>query len=253
MKFRKLYTIILAAGKGTRMKSDIPKVLHKIDGKELVKYVIEQALEAGSDEIWLVTGHKGEMVIEATRDYSVKYVEQKEQLGTGHAVMQADEQLNGKNGDVLILCGDVPLLRPDTLVGFKNAHYDSGSSASVMTTDLNDPYGYGRIVKDKTGSIIRIVEQKDASEDEKKIKEINSGVYIIDSQDLFSSLRHISSDNASGEYYLTDVISIIKKNNKKVSTYKISDATEISGINTTEQLEYAESIIRGRKLNGEIK
>ena len=250
---KKLYTIILAAGKGTRMKSDLPKVLHKIDGKELVKYVIEQALEAGSDEIWLVTGHKGEMVIEATGDYSVKYVEQKEQLGTGHAVMQAAGPLKEKIGDVLILCGDVPLLRPQTLIGFKNAHHDSKSSASVLTTDLDDPYGYGRIVKDDSGNIIKIVEQKEASEAENRIKEINSGVYLINCKDLFYSLQHISSDNASGEYYLTDVVSVMKNNNKKISTYKIADSTEISGINTIEQLERAESIIKARILKEDIK
>jgi len=244
---KSLITLILAAGKGTRMKSDLPKVIHKIDGKELVKYVIRQAKETGSSEIWLITGHKSELVREATKDLEVNYVEQKEQLGTGHAVMQAEDALKGKSGDVLILCGDVPLLKPSTLKKFRDYHVRSNAIATVMTTEFDDPFGYGRIIKDISGNIIRIVEQKDANQEEKAVKEINSGVYIIDKDELFNSLKHISSDNASREYYLTDVIGILKKQNKKVGTYLIADNTEILGINTIEQLETAESIIRSRK------
>ncbi|MBU4487088.1 MAG: NTP transferase domain-containing protein [Candidatus Delongbacteria bacterium] len=243
---KKLITLILAAGKGKRMKSDLPKVIHKINGRELVKYVIDQAKETGSDEIWLITGHKSELVREATRELGVNYVEQKEQLGTGHAVLQAEEKLKGKSGDVLILCGDVPLLKPSTLKKFRELHNSSNSVATVMTTEFDDPFGYGRIIKDLSGNIIRIVEQKDANEEEKAIKEINSGVYIIDKSELFDSLKHISSDNASREYYLTDVIGILTMQNKKVKTYLIKDNTEILGINTVEQLKLAESIIKSR-------
>lgn len=244
---KKLITLILAAGLGKRMKSDLPKVIHKIDGKELVKYVIAQARETGSDEIWLIIGHKGEMVREATKELSVNYVEQKEQLGTGHAVMQAEKVLEGKSGDVLILCGDVPLLKPETLISLRKYHSASGSVATVLTTEFDDPFGYGRIIKDKNGNILRIVEQKDASEEEKSVKEINSGVYIIDRNELFSSLKNISSDNASREYYLTDVIGILTAQNKIVTTFLTKDNTEIQGINTLEQLEQAESIIKARK------
>lgn len=240
---KKLITLILAAGKGTRMKSDLPKVIHKIKGKELVKFVIDQAKNAGSDDIWLITGHKSELVEAATAGLGVKYVLQKEQLGTGHAVMQAEDVLKDASGDVLILCGDVPLLKPETLKKFREHHIDSGAVATVMTTDFEDPFGYGRIVKNSDGQIIRIVEQKDASEEEKKIREINSGVYIIDKDALFSSLKNISSDNAGREYYLTDVIGILKNKNAKVGTFKIRDNNEILGINTIEQLRIAESII----------
>lgn len=244
---KKLITLILAAGLGKRMKSDLPKVIHRINGKELVKYVISQATDTGSDEIWLIIGHKGELVREATKDLGVNYVEQKEQLGTGHAVMQAEKVLEGKSGDILILCGDVPLLRSETLINMRKFHKSSGAVATVLTTEFNDPFGYGRIIKDNKGNILRIVEQKDASEEEKSVKEINSGVYIIDKNELFSSLKHISSDNAGGEYYLTDVIGILTGQNKKVSTFLTHDNTEIQGINTIEQLLQAESIILARK------
>ncbi|MDY0017259.1 MAG: NTP transferase domain-containing protein [Candidatus Delongbacteria bacterium] len=243
---RKLYTLILAAGMGKRMRSDLPKVIHKINNRELVKYVIDQAKGAGSDDIWLIVGHKKEMVIEATKNLGVNYTEQKEQLGTGHAVMQAESPLEGKTGDVLILCGDVPLLRVETLLKFREFHEKSGCSATVMTTEFDDPFGYGRIVKDPEGNIIKIVEEKDAEKDEKKIKEINSGVYIIDKNELFGSLKNISSDNAGKEYYLTDVIGIMKGRGKKIGTYKISDNTEIQGINTLEQLSIAEGIMNSR-------
>ena len=244
---KKLITVILAAGKGTRMKSDLPKVVHKINGKELIKYVIDQAKKAGSDEILLVTGHKKNVVIKATSGLGVRYAEQEEQLGTGHAVMQAEEFLKDINGDVLILCGDVPLLKPQTLIGLRQHHDLSSNSATVLTTEFDDPAGYGRIIKDKNGEILKIIEQKDANEEEKKVKEINSGVYIIDKDDLFDSLKHISSDNAGNEYYLTDVIGILKRKDKKVGTYRIQNNKEILGINTIEQLKFAESIISAGK------
>lgn len=243
---KNLITLILAAGLGKRMKSDLPKVIHKINGKELVKYVIAQAKETGSNEIWLIIGHKGEMVREATKNLNVNYVVQNEQLGTGHAVMQAEKVLEGKTGDVLILCGDVPLLKPETLINLRNYHVKRGSVATVLTTEFEDPFGYGRIIKDSSGNITRIVEQKDAGEEEKKVKEINSGVYIIDKTELFNSLKHISSDNASREYYLTDVIGILSEQKKKVGTYLVKDNTEIQGINTLEQLAQAESIMNAR-------
>ncbi len=243
---RKLYTVILAAGLGKRMRSDLPKVIHKINGKELVKYVISQAKEAGSDEIWLVIGHKGELVKDATKGLGVNYVIQNEQLGTGHAVMQAEKALEGKTGDVLILCGDVPLLRPQTIKELRDNHAASGAVATVLTTEFYDPFGYGRIIKDGSGNILRIVEEKDASEEEKAVKEINSGVYIIDRNELFDSLKNISSDNAGKEYYLTDVIGVMKSKGKKIGTHFISDNTEIQGINTVEQLKAAECIMKER-------
>ncbi|MCK4981121.1 MAG: UDP-N-acetylglucosamine pyrophosphorylase, partial [Candidatus Delongbacteria bacterium] len=168
-------------------------------------------------------------------------------LGTGHAVMQAEDVLQEKEGDVLILCGDVPVLKGETLTKFRDFHNSSGSVATVMTTKFDDPFGYGRIITNENGEILKIVEQKDASEEEKEVKEINSGVYIIDLKELFTSLDSITSDNAGNEYYLTDVIAILKNKGKKVLTYLIEDNSEILGINTVEQLKEAESIILARK------
>ena len=238
-----LYTIILAAGKGTRMKSDLPKVLHKINDKELVKYVIEQAQGVDSKEICLVVGYKHELVREAIGDSDVVYAEQKEQLGTGHAVIQAESVLKNKVGNVLILCGDVPLLKVETLQKLKEDHAASGAVATILTTNFEDPFGYGRIIKDENNSVLKIVEQKDASEDEKKITEVNSGVYIIDAEELFSALGSIDSDNAQNEYYLTDVIGIFTGQNKLVSTYTITNNDEILGINTLDQLAQATKIL----------
>ena len=241
----KLYTIILAAGKGTRMKSDLPKVLHKINDKELVKFVIDQATETGSDETYVVVGYKRELVENAVANYTdnLYFVEQKEQLGTGHAVMMAEEALKNKTGNILILCGDVPLLKSETLKRFLKHHKNSKATATVLTTEFENPFGYGRIITDNSGDISKIVEEKDANEEEKKVKEINSGVYLIDAELMFSSLKQITSNNAQNEYYLTDVMSILKKQNKKISTFKIEDNNEILGINTLEQLSLASDIM----------
>ena len=240
-----LYTIILAAGKGTRMKSNLPKVLHKINNKELVKYVIEQAQGVDSKEICLVVGYKHELVREAIGDSDVVYVEQKEQLGTGHAVIQAESVLKNKVGNVLILCGDVPLLKVKTLQKLKENHDTSGAVATILTANFENPFGYGRVIKDSNNSVLKIVEQKDASEDEKKITEVNSGVYIIDAKELFSALDNINSNNAQNEYYLTDVIGIFTGQNKLVSTYTITNNDEILGINTLDQLAQATKILAG--------
>lgn len=243
----KLFTVILAAGKGTRMKSDLPKVVHKIDNRELVNYVIDQAEAVDSSETYLVVGYKKDIVIDATSDRGVSYVEQKEQLGTGHAVMMAEESLKDKDGAVLILCGDVPLLRSETLNKLKETHEKENAFATVLTTKVENPFGYGRIIKDADGNIEKIVEQKDANEEEKKVDEINSGVYLIDCKSLFGALKNISSNNAQNEYYLTDVIAILKSEGKKVTTYLTEDYTEIYGINTLEQLKEAEEVILSRK------
>lgn len=248
MEFKeKLYTIILAAGKGTRMKSDLPKVLHKINNQELVKYVISQAEGVLSDGIYIVTGFKSELVEANLKDYGVEFVEQKEQNGTGHAVMQAEEKLQSKDGNVLILCGDAPLLKAETLLEFRKKHENSKAAATVLTAKLKTPFGYGRIVKDNAGNIERIVEEKDASDDIKKINEINSGVYLVNLQKLFGALKNVSSNNAQNEYYLTDIISILKNKNEIVSTYLIDDDTEIMGINDLVQLANAEQILNSRK------
>ncbi|PID28424.1 MAG: UDP-N-acetylglucosamine pyrophosphorylase [Candidatus Cloacimonadota bacterium] len=244
---RNLASIILAAGKGTRMKSDLPKVLHEIDGKQLVKYVIDQANDSGSVKNILVVGYKGDMVIESTKNLNVEYVWQHEQLGTGHAVMMADKSLLGFDGDVLILCGDVPALKPETIKELHKNHIENSLSISVLTTKMEDTFGYGRIIKDENGLVLKIVEEKDANSEEKLVNEINSGVYLVDRELLFKALKSVKSENAQKEYYLTDIVEILKKEGFKVGSYCTPDSDEIMGINTIEQLNKAKNILDGRK------
>lgn len=240
----KLSTIILAAGKGTRMKSDLPKVLHKIDNKELVKYVIKQAEDLNSKPIVLVVGHKHELIREATAEYNVSYALQAEQLGTGHAVMMTKDELEDATGNVLILCGDVPLLRSQTLKSMLENHLAEKADCTVLTAHFDDPTGYGRIIKNPEGNIERIVEQKDGNPEELSVKEINSGVYLVNKKLLFNALEDVKADNAQAEYYLTDIIKILKKQGKNLRTYLLEDNREIYGINTIEQLKTAEGYLK---------
>ncbi|MBN1969826.1 MAG: NTP transferase domain-containing protein [Candidatus Delongbacteria bacterium] len=235
----KLATIILAAGKGTRMKSDLPKVLHTINNKPLVHYVIEQAKGLDSEKIVLIVGYKGESVVESTESLGVDYAWQLEQLGTGHAVMMAEENLRSFDGNILILCGDVPLLSVKTLKELERNHELSKNAVTVLTTKLENPFGYGRIIKDANSSIKKIVEQKDGSEEELSVNEINSGVYIVDKNMLFSALSEVKAENMQKEYYLTDIIEILIKRGLNAGTFCTLDSMEIMGINTIEQLNEA--------------
>ena len=201
-------TVIMAAGKGTRMKSNKSKLVHKIYDKELVKRVAELANQVGTDEIVTVVGHLKEQIQEVLGD-SVSYAYQDELLGTGHAVMQASKFLEGKKGKVVILYGDVPIIRKETIENliiksFKNKEY-----ATLLTAIYENPTGYGRIIRDEGGNIKAIVEEKDANIFEKEIKEINSGIYCFDIEELLSALKLLKPNNAQGEYYLTDVIKIM--------------------------------------------
>ena len=222
-------TVIMAAGKGTRMKSNKSKLVHKIYDKELVKRVVELAKKVGTDEIITVVGYMKEQVQDVLKD-EVKYAYQEELLGTGHAVMQAAEYLKGKKGKVVILYGDVPILRPETLENlilksFKNKEY-----ATLLTAIYENPTGYGRIIRDEGGNIKAIIEEKDASIEEKQIKEINSGIYCFDIEELVSALKHIKPNNAQGEYYLTDVIKIMNDKGLKTGALIVEDNTEILGV-----------------------
>lgn len=238
-------TVIMAAGKGTRMKSEKSKLVHKIYDKELVKRVAELAFQVGSDEVVTVVGHLREQVEEVLGD-SVKYAYQDELLGTGHAVMQATKYLEGKKGKVVILYGDVPIIRKETLENlivksFKNKEY-----ATLLTAIYENPTGYGRIIRDEGGNIKAIVEEKDANMYEKEIKEINSGIYCFDIEELLSALKEIKPNNAQGEYYLTDVIKIMNDKGLKTGAVIVEDNTEILGVNDRAQLELLTRVLRMR-------
>lgn len=242
-----LKVIILAAGKGTRMKSDLPKVLHEIDGKAMVEYVMEAATEAGAQSICLVVGHGAELVKEKI-GHSVEYAVQEEQLGTGHAVKCALDFI-GETGDVLVLCGDTPLITGATLKELIQYHRHHALKATVLSAILEDSTGYGRILRDEQGHFTEIVEQKDANEEQLEIKEINGGMYVFQAAALKESLMKLTNNNAQGEYYLTDTIEIIRQGAKHVvvDAKAAKDMDEIRGVNTTEQLAEAAKVLGERK------
>lgn len=238
-------TIIMAAGKGTRMKSNKSKLVHEIYGKPLVRRVVELAEKIGSSEIVAVVGHLREQVQEVLGD-SVKYAYQDELLGTGHAVMQARKYLEGKKGKVVILYGDVPIIRPETLQNLISKSIKNKEYATLLTAKYENPTGYGRIIRDEGGNIKAIVEEKDADEEQKKIKEINSGIYCFDIEELLKALRKVNNDNAQGEYYLTDVIKIMNDDGLKTGAVIVEDNTEILGVNDRSQLELLTRVLRMR-------
>ena len=238
-------SVILAAGMGTRMKSKMPKVLHKVCGKPLSKWVIDASKAAGADKVCAVVGHKAETVKEVLGDVC-EFALQTEQKGTGHAVMQAIDVIKNSKGEVVILNGDTPLITAETINKAIEYHKNNGNQATVITAILDDATGYGRIVRDNDGSVLKIVEQKDASEEEKKINEVNSGMYVFDAQSLVYALDKITPNNAQGEYYLTDTLEILLSAGKKIGGYAISDNDEIRGINDRVQLNEAEKIMQKR-------
>ena len=240
-----IIAIVMAAGKGTRMKSNKSKLVHKIYGKELVKRAVETAQKAGINDIVAVVGYKKEQVQEVLKD-EVKYAIQEEMLGTGHAVMQATSYLENKKGKVLVLNGDVPLLRPDTLNKMIEKSIENKEYATLLTAIYDNPKGYGRIVRDEGGNIEAIVEEKDATDEQKEIKEINAGVYCFDIEELLNALKEITPNNAQGEYYLTDVIKIMNSKGLKTGAVIVEDNTEILGVNDRIQLEMLTRILRLR-------
>lgn len=240
----KLKTLILAAGKGTRMKSDLPKVIHKVNGIPMVKKIMDILKEIGVENNILILGHKKEVVLEEVGE--VDYVVQEEQLGTGHAIIMAKEKLKNYDGDVMVLCGDTPLLTAETLENLYNQHKKSESTTTILTSIYENPFGYGRIVKNGD-KVLGIVEEKEASEDIKKIKEVNAGVYCFNSKELFLALDKIDNKNDKGEYYLTDVIGIQVKENKKVESFILENNIEILGVNSKVELAQADEVLRERK------
>tara|TARA_X000000368_G_scaffold392177_1_gene356744 strand:- start:2344 stop:3138 length:795 start_codon:yes stop_codon:yes gene_type:complete len=247
-----LHIGILAAGKGSRMESPLPKVLHELNGKSLINYVLGTALELNPNSITLVVGFQKNRVknhikndIKFTdslmRKTNISYVSQDEQLGTGHAVLQMENQLINETGHLLILYGDVPNIKSSTLSPIIDEHIKEDRNATVITATLDNPTGYGRIIRNQNGDLLKIVEEKDCTTDEKKIKEWNPGIYIFKIPQLFSELKRIKSNNAANEYYLTDVIELIKENSS-VQAKKINNPSEVIGINTTTQLNSLENI-----------
>ncbi|MCF7832750.1 MAG: NTP transferase domain-containing protein [Candidatus Marinimicrobia bacterium] len=241
-----LATVILAAGKGTRMKSDLPKVLHKVLGKTMVARVVAEAEEAGSSRTVVVIGHKKELVEQELEGKKVIFTVQAEQLGTGHAVMMAEPALKDFSGDVLILAGDVPLLTTKTLRKLVKTHRKQEADATVLSAIFDDPHGYGRIIRTPEGNYSHSVEEKDADDEIRKIKEINSGIYLFKSELLFHYLRFIGTDNVQGEYYLTDVLPMMRKDNLKIALQVADDPDEIQGVNTVDQLREAEEKLKAR-------
>ncbi len=240
-----IMAIVMAAGKGTRMKSKKSKLVQKIYGKEVVKRAVENAKKAGVNEIVAVVGYMKEEVMAVLGD-DVKYAYQEEMLGTGHAVMQAKEYLQGKKGKVLVLNGDVPLIRPETLNKLLEKSIENKEYATLLTAIYDNPTGYGRIVRDEGGNISAIVEEKDTTEEQKEIKEINAGIYCFDIEELLSALDKISPNNAQGEYYLTDVIQIMNEKGLKTGAVIVEDNTEILGINDRVQLEMLTKVLQMR-------
>jgi len=234
----------LAAGKGKRMKSDLPKVLHKLAGRPMVEYVVDTARAAGANRIILVIGHKWEQMYDYLKSLKVNLVVQREQLGTGHAVLQAKAMLSDFEGEVFVLCGDVPALKPATLRNLLEEHRAHQAAATVLTAVLEDPSGYGRIIRDGKGSVQGIVEDKDASADQKNIGEINTGTFCFDKASLFSVLELVSDNNRQREYYLTNTLKLLLDRKLPVLAVVASDPRETLGVNSPDELKQMEEILR---------
>ena len=242
-----LHIVILAAGKGTRMKSDLPKVLHEVAGVPLIEHVLRIADRLGPSSVTIVIGHQGSRVRETLADRpGLSFATQEPQLGTGHALLQTELLLAGARGTLVMLSGDVPLLRASTLERLVRQHRSAGAAATVLTASLDRPDGYGRIVRDSRG-IATIVEHRDASSSERAIREINSGIYAFDLAPLFVALKRIGSANAQAEYYLPDLVKIFRAEGRRVETVPVDDPREILGINSRQELAEVTDIMKTRK------
>lgn len=237
--------IVMAAGKGTRMKSKNSKLVQKIYGKELVKRAVENVKKAGVEDVVAIVGYMKEQVMNVLGD-EVEYAVQEEMLGTGHAVMQATKYLEGKKGKVIVVNGDVPILRPSTINKLIEKSLENKEAATLLTAIYDDPFGYGRIIRDEGGNVKGIVEEKDATEDQKKIQEINAGIYCFDVEVLLEALKEIKPNNSQGEYYLTDVIKIIGDKGLKTGAVIVKDNTEILGVNDRMQLQMLTKVLQHR-------
>jgi len=241
-----LGVIILAAGEGKRMKSGRPKVVHSLSGKPLLAYVLETARRLKPKKLAVVVGHGAEEVKKECGDSAITWVHQEKQLGTGHAVGCTGKIFEGFSGEVLILSGDVPLISKESLLGLLRCHREQNAVLTFVSASLAEPAGYGRVLRDDKGSLLGIVEERDASEKEKQIREINAGIYAASARFLFDALKGLSNRNQQGEYYLPDVVGVALKNGQTVGTVHAEDPREILGINTREELAFMERTLQER-------
>ncbi|MER1987659.1 MAG: bifunctional UDP-N-acetylglucosamine diphosphorylase/glucosamine-1-phosphate N-acetyltransferase GlmU [Solibacillus sp.] len=240
-----VFAVILAAGQGTRMKSKLYKVLHPVCGKPMVEHVIDHIETVNVDRIVTVVGHGADLVKETLGEKS-EYVLQAEQLGTAHAVQQAEPILGGLEGTTLVVCGDTPLIRPETMQALFAHHAEQGAKATILTAVAENPTGYGRILRDANGQVAQIVEQKDATAEQQMVTEINTGTYCFDNKALFAALKEVKNENAQGEYYLPDVIEIMQKQGEIVSAFVTDNFDETLGVNDRFALSQAEELMRAR-------
>lgn len=241
----KRFAVVLAAGQGTRMKSKLYKVMHPVMGKPMVGHVVDQALAAKMDKIVTVTGVGAETVQDYLGDKS-EYVLQEEQLGTAHAVEQAAPLLKDEEGTTLVICGDTPLLTAETLEALIAHHEKEGAKATVLTAHTEDPFGYGRVIREEDDSVSKIVEEKDANEVERAVREINTGTYCFDNKALFAALRKVENNNVQGEFYLPDVMEILKKEDELISAYQLANKEEALGVNDRVNLAKASKLMKER-------
>lgn len=238
-----LAAIVLAAGKGVRMRSDLPKVFHEILGEPMLTYVLETIKKLKPRATYLVVGHMRDLLMDYYQGWELKFVTQEEQLGTGHAVMQVKPFLSDFLGTVLVLNGDVPLITEKTLRQLIDFHLQNRAAATDLTAVLPDAGNYGRVIRKETGELVKIVEKKDATPEELKINEINTGTFCFDKEALFAALAEVRPDNAQKEYYLTDTIEILKKKGLPVFAFRAPDPSETLGVNTREELVEIEKIL----------
>lgn len=244
MDYDNVGVVILAAGKGTRMNSDIAKVLHKVSQKSMVVHVVGCALKIVRDNVYVVVGYQAQKVKdEICKYFKVNFAVQKQLLGTGDAVKAAIPGLNPGIKDILVLCGDVPLIQEKTLKSLLEGHKNNKSKVTVLATDVDNPEGYGRIILDDHNNLICIREEADANENEKKINKVNTGIYCFDKAVLISVINELKPDNKQREYYLTDVIEIAQKNHEKIAVISMDDPRQVIGVNTLDELIRAERLI----------
>ena len=246
----------MAAGKGTRMKDPSKaKVMYPILGKPMIHYVVELALALKMHRVVVVVGYQKEVTMEYLKisHPTAECVVQEQQLGTGHAVMQARSALDGFHGHVIVLSGDVPLLTKETVDALIACHLDTGAKATILTADMPDPTGYGRVIRNIDGTVRTVVEHRDATPEEIRVREINSGIYVFEKENLFEGLEQINADNVQHEYYLTDIFGYFAKCQWKVSGLKVNNTDEIRGINTSEQLEEARKLMENRLAHTVLK
>jgi UDP-N-acetylglucosamine diphosphorylase/glucosamine-1-phosphate N-acetyltransferase len=237
MRHTNTVAVILAAGQGKRMKSEMPKVLHEINGKAVIEFVIETARALGVAKVFVVIGYQGGLVQYRLKSRGLEFVWQREQLGTGHALLQTKPFLEHFKGKILVLCGDMPLVSVDSLEKLLTALDQEGVPAAVLTGELEDPQEYGRVLKTKNGYVDKIVEYKDANPKEKKVKEVSSGTFCFEARTIFPILEQVTADNAQQEYYLTDVARILKEQGKKTMAVLAQSPEELMGINSEEDLQ----------------